>query len=234
MSVDGSSVPPPFLRINVAPASAAERPLLEGLFQFYVYDFAEFATPELTAFEFDEAGRIGGLSPYEYVLEQRRPVAFADPGRRAHGGLCAREHAVALRRADRPEHGRVFRRATISPARHSRRGGSLDLRDASRTVGGCRSSAEFSGKIVLAESYRPCTERSRNPSGGTETTNAGGVRSGASVPMPTKKAEQPLPAVRLGLKNLYLKLLTYCIAPKAAWRRSSWACMPGTIEGSLP
>ncbi|MCE9523031.1 MAG: GNAT family N-acetyltransferase [Alphaproteobacteria bacterium] len=43
--------------MTVTPASAAERALVEGLFQFYVHDFSEFAAPGATAFEFDEAGR---------------------------------------------------------------------------------------------------------------------------------------------------------------------------------
>lgn len=49
----------PNSRITVASAVAAERPLLDGLFQFYVHDFSEFATPGARAFEFNEAGRFG-------------------------------------------------------------------------------------------------------------------------------------------------------------------------------
>jgi predicted acetyltransferase len=85
MNVDGSSVPPPFLRINVAPASAAERPLLEGLFQFYVYDFAEFTAPESTAFEFDEAGRFGAYPPMDsyWADADRWPLLIRIDGRAA-------------------------------------------------------------------------------------------------------------------------------------------------------
>ena len=44
-------------RVAVSPARAVERTLIEGLFQFYAHDFSEFAAPESTAFEFNEAGR---------------------------------------------------------------------------------------------------------------------------------------------------------------------------------
>ena len=174
MSVDGSSVPPPFLRINVAPASAAERPLLEGLFQFYVYDFAEFATPELTAFEFDEAGRLAAYPHMDTYWNNadRWPLLIRVDGRTA-GFALVNTQSHCGEPIDR-NMGEFF--VARRYRRHANRvgGGSLDLRDASRTVGGCRSSAESSGKIVLAESYRPCTERSRNPSGGTERRTLAG------------------------------------------------------------
>ena len=43
--------------VAVNPATAAERPLIEGMFQFYAHDFSEFAAPDSTAFEFNDAGR---------------------------------------------------------------------------------------------------------------------------------------------------------------------------------
>lgn len=42
--------------VDVDPARKEERPLLEGLFQFYAYDFSEFS--DGAEFEFDETGRI--------------------------------------------------------------------------------------------------------------------------------------------------------------------------------
>lgn len=49
--------------VTVTPATPEERPLIEGLFQFYVYDFSEFArNPD--DFVFDAAGR---LPSYPYL-----------------------------------------------------------------------------------------------------------------------------------------------------------------------
>ena len=43
--------------VSVTPASEAERPLIEGLMQFYIYDFSEMEPVDSDAFEFDSAGR---------------------------------------------------------------------------------------------------------------------------------------------------------------------------------
>ena len=51
------SGPLPHARLTVSAASSAERPLIEGLFQFYAHDFSEFAAPDSTAFDFNEEGR---------------------------------------------------------------------------------------------------------------------------------------------------------------------------------
>jgi predicted acetyltransferase len=45
-------------------AKPEERPLIDGLFQFYVYDFSELEPPGSTGFELDEAGR---FAPYPYL-----------------------------------------------------------------------------------------------------------------------------------------------------------------------
>lgn len=53
--------------VTVIPAPVADRPLIESLFQFYIYDFSEMEPPGSTAFELDEAGRFGpypGLDDY--------------------------------------------------------------------------------------------------------------------------------------------------------------------------
>jgi len=54
-------------RVTVSPAQAAERPLIEGLFQFYIYDFSEMEPPGSANFELDPDGRFGpypGLDDY--------------------------------------------------------------------------------------------------------------------------------------------------------------------------
>ena len=49
--------------VRVDPASPAERALIEGLAQFYIYDFSEMEPPGSTDFAFDAAGGFGPL-PY--------------------------------------------------------------------------------------------------------------------------------------------------------------------------
>jgi predicted acetyltransferase len=43
--------------VSVEPASEVERPLLEGLIQFYIYDFSEMQPADPDDFAFDECGR---------------------------------------------------------------------------------------------------------------------------------------------------------------------------------
>lgn len=43
--------------VIVRPASLAEKPLIEGLFQFYVYDWSELESAQSPNFEVDPAGR---------------------------------------------------------------------------------------------------------------------------------------------------------------------------------
>ena len=50
-----ASLPQP--PILVRPAAASERGLIEGLFQFYAYDWSEMEPPGSDAFEFDGQGR---------------------------------------------------------------------------------------------------------------------------------------------------------------------------------
>jgi predicted acetyltransferase len=47
-------------------AAASERPLLEGLFQFYAYDFSEMEPSASAAFEVDAAGR---FASYPHMAE---------------------------------------------------------------------------------------------------------------------------------------------------------------------
>jgi predicted acetyltransferase len=74
---------PPDRVVTVTPANIAERPLLEGLFQFYVHDFSEFAAPESTSFEFDDAGRFAPYPPMaSYWTDAKRwPLLIRAGGR---------------------------------------------------------------------------------------------------------------------------------------------------------
>jgi predicted acetyltransferase len=48
-------------RVRVAPASQRERPLIEGLIQFYIYDFSEMAPTDPDGFAFNEHGGYDAL-----------------------------------------------------------------------------------------------------------------------------------------------------------------------------
>lgn len=76
------------MRVEIVQAEAGQRPLIEGLFQFYAYDFSEFVPPGSPEFEVDAAGR---LEPYPLldgywgepartpllILADGRPAGFA-------------------------------------------------------------------------------------------------------------------------------------------------------------
>jgi len=47
--------------ITVTPATLAEKPLIEGLSRFYIYDFSELDADLSGLFAFDAAGRLGPL-----------------------------------------------------------------------------------------------------------------------------------------------------------------------------
>jgi predicted acetyltransferase len=47
--------------VNVSAASQAQQALIEGLMQFYIYDFSEMEPPESERFVFDDEGR---FAPY--------------------------------------------------------------------------------------------------------------------------------------------------------------------------
>lgn len=53
--------------VRVTRAQASERPLLEGLLQFYLYDFSELEAADSDALDFDAQGGYGpSLPPAEY------------------------------------------------------------------------------------------------------------------------------------------------------------------------
>ncbi|MBT9471461.1 MAG: GNAT family N-acetyltransferase [Pseudomonadota bacterium] len=70
-------------QIDIEVAAAAERPLIEGLFQFYVYDFSELEPAGSEAFE---PGADGLFAPYPYMDsywsdETRTPLIIRRGGR---------------------------------------------------------------------------------------------------------------------------------------------------------
>ncbi|MCC6920479.1 MAG: GNAT family N-acetyltransferase [Alphaproteobacteria bacterium] len=78
--------------VAVSPAAPHERPLVEGLFQFYAYDFSEFAAPDSPDFDFDASGR---FAPYAYLdsywrEEGRVPLLIRIDGRLAGFALLNR------------------------------------------------------------------------------------------------------------------------------------------------
>ena len=52
------------MSVEVAPAGLVDKPLIEGLFQFYVYDFSELEPPGSADFAFAADGR---FAPYPYM-----------------------------------------------------------------------------------------------------------------------------------------------------------------------
>jgi predicted acetyltransferase len=52
------------LHYSLTVATPEDRPLLEGLMQFYIYDFSELEPPGSTGFELDDEGR---FAPYPYL-----------------------------------------------------------------------------------------------------------------------------------------------------------------------
>ncbi len=92
-------------RVKVTPATEAERPLIEGLFQFYAYDFSEMEPPNSSDFEFDEQGQFGAYEDMaDYWREPDRwPLLIRIDGRLAgfalinnhshHGGRVERNMA---------------------------------------------------------------------------------------------------------------------------------------------
>lgn len=71
--------------ITVSIASAAERRLVDNLFQFYVYDFSEFSSAETPEFEFAENGQFAP-SPFldtYWTQADRKPLLIRSGGRLA-------------------------------------------------------------------------------------------------------------------------------------------------------
>lgn len=64
------------MKTTVERAGAADRPLIEGLFQFYVYDFAEMEPAESDRFD---VAADGLYEAYPYL-----PLYWSEPGYRPH------------------------------------------------------------------------------------------------------------------------------------------------------
>lgn len=61
--------------VTVDPASEAERPIIDALFQFYIYDFSEFEPADSPRFGFDPCGRFAPYSDMDSYWREpdRRP-----------------------------------------------------------------------------------------------------------------------------------------------------------------
>ena len=124
-------------RIVVRLARASERPLLEGLFQFYAYDFSEMKPSGSVAFEVDAAGR---FAPYPHMGEywsvaDRWPLLI-ELHAQAVGFVFVNTLSTGWQR--RAQHGGVLRRAK-TPTPWCRRGSGARSSPLSGSVGGRRS-----------------------------------------------------------------------------------------------
>ena len=91
--------------VTVLPASADERPLIEGLFQFYAYDFSEMEPEGSADMEIEETGAFGAYEMDSYWRDADRwplvirvgghPAGFALVNTRSHltGGEIERNMA---------------------------------------------------------------------------------------------------------------------------------------------
>lgn len=86
------------MAVAVRLARADERPLIEGLFQFYIHDFSELYPGEPEGWDLDANGRFG---PYRYMESywrevDRRPFLIQVDGRTAGFALVnAQSHRAA-------------------------------------------------------------------------------------------------------------------------------------------
>jgi len=83
--------------VGVRLASASEKPLIEAMSQFYIYDFSEMEPANSTNLEFDEQGGFGGLPDINVFWTKEnffpllirlkdKPVGFALLNTRSHRG----------------------------------------------------------------------------------------------------------------------------------------------------
>ena len=84
-------------QVSVTPAGAAERGPIEGLFQFYLYDFSEMEPPEVSDLMFEEDGRYRPFPPLAtywtdadraalLIRVDGRPAGFALINSESHKG----------------------------------------------------------------------------------------------------------------------------------------------------
>ena len=91
-------------KVSVRLASVSEKPLIEAMSQFYIYDFSEMEPANSSNLEFDERGGFGGLPDihdfwtkenfYPLLIRlMNKPVGFALLNTRSHrGGQIEREN----------------------------------------------------------------------------------------------------------------------------------------------
>lgn len=104
-------------RVRVSPASEAERPLIEGLLQFYSYDFSEMEPPGSNEMDFNDQGRFDEYSYLDdYWRDDDRWPLLIRVGERLAGFAMINTHSH--------QGGRVERNmAEFFVARKYRRGG---------------------------------------------------------------------------------------------------------------
>src|SRR6185312_11525315 len=88
--------------VTVEPASAAERPLIEGMFQLYVYDFSEMQPADPDDFDIEPDGTFG---PYQYMdaywREPSRIPLIIRAGGKVAGFAMLNDHGHSGRPVDR-------------------------------------------------------------------------------------------------------------------------------------
>lgn len=79
---------------KVRVAQASDLPLIEGMAQFYIYDFSELEPPESDRFDFDARGGLGEL-PYleDYFREPDRHPLLILAGKKAIGFALLNTHS---------------------------------------------------------------------------------------------------------------------------------------------
>jgi len=95
MSLDAS-------KVEITPASAAERPLIEAMFQYYIYDFSEMGSPGDDDFDLDADGTFGRYEHMEaYWREPSRIPLLIRRGGKLAGFALLNDHSHSGRPLDR-------------------------------------------------------------------------------------------------------------------------------------
>jgi predicted acetyltransferase len=89
-------------KIEITPATEAERPLIEAMFQYYVYDFSEMGPPDTDDFDLDADGTFGRYEHMEaYWREASRIPLLIRRGRKLAGFALLNAHSHSGRPVDR-------------------------------------------------------------------------------------------------------------------------------------
>jgi predicted acetyltransferase len=95
MSLDANTV-------TIAPASEAERPLIEAMFQYYVYDFSEMGSPDDDDFDLDADGTFGRYDHMDaYWREPARVPLLIRRGGKLAGFALINDHSHSGQPLDR-------------------------------------------------------------------------------------------------------------------------------------